>query len=237
MSVFLTLWTGSEVSSTNWSILAGSSSTWTWLSSELPKLRMRLTVPPKAGLLGSLRTTMEGLGDSEDVASPPLHGPMLFMTSYPSSNGFSSDSDEGWLSPAVFNLSSSGVTTGGGWDWWASTSGAELYVGKNEQIFTLVKKYWICNTHICFKHISSFCDLLWWLFWLCFIVYNFFVDAKIFSSSVFKSKKFSETLKRRLQSSAVMVQLPLCVKYDIVNKERKVYFMLLRASFLGPIFF
>ena len=120
MSVFLTLWTGSEVSSSTSSVPAGGSSTCTWLSPVLPKLRMRLTVPPKAGLPGSLRTTMEGLGDSEEEVASSAHGPMLFMISYPSSSCFPSCScsdclggrDEGRLSPAAVNLSSSGVRTG-----------------------------------------------------------------------------------------------------------------------------
>lgn len=81
----------------------------------LPKLRIRLTVPPKAELFGSFRTRIEGLGDSEEVASP-LQGAMLFMTSYPSANCVSSccsaclgGRDDGRLSPAAFNLSSSKV--------------------------------------------------------------------------------------------------------------------------------
>lgn len=124
-TVFLTLWTGSEVSSTTCSIREGGSSTWTWLSPVLPKLRIRLTVPPSAGLLGSFRTTIEGLtkeGDSEQVASP-LCAPMLFMTSYPSSNCFSScssaclgDRDKD-PPPAALHLSSSKVMTGDWWGW------------------------------------------------------------------------------------------------------------------------
>jgi len=89
---------------------------------------------------------MEDLGDFEDMAFPSC-GSMLFITSYPSSNCFSSrcsacldGNGEGWPSAAVaaFDSSSLKVMNGDGWDWqaarWASSSGAKLYGGSHGNI-------------------------------------------------------------------------------------------------------
>lgn len=114
MSEFLTLWTGSVVSSCNLPAWGGWSCTWTRLSPVLLKFRIRFTAPP--GLLVSL-TTMTG-----GFLALQLCGPMLFMISYPSSNCFSlwpagfSGRYDGQLFPAVFNLFSSRVRSDGCWN-------------------------------------------------------------------------------------------------------------------------
>lgn len=150
MSASLTLWTGSEVSSTTSFVPAGRSSTWTWLSPVLPKLRMRLTVPPTGGLLPSLSTSTLALGGSS-------WGPMLFMISYPSSDGSSlcfsawlGTKHNGWLFLA-FVVSSVGVTTGDWWEWKGSGSGTEFYVSWKENI----KTQWFRNT-LNYKYLSFY---------------------------------------------------------------------------------